>query len=139
MFKRGEKMSSEFLMPQKYEGNGCGLTVAVCGLNNEIQYDKMLIYIKEREENQYEVNVDPSNPFQTTKVTFNNLEEKRIYHVVAKIRYDDIVREFEVKMVPSVAKQDSEKSLFLLKKTRHKSGGKSQPPPKIKARGNGGR
>lgn len=124
-------MSSEFLMPQKYEGNGCGLTVAVCGLNNEIQYNKILIYIKEREENRYEVNVDSSNPFQTTKVTFNNLEEMRIYHVVAEVQYGDIAREFEAKMVPSVAKQDSEKSRLIGKK-RHKGGGRSQQPSKFK-------
>ena len=116
-------MGSEFLMPQKYEGVGCGLTVAVCGLD-DIQYDSIVIYLKEREENRYEVSVNKDNPFKSDKVTFTGLEEKRIYHVSAEIHSGGEVCELNTRMVSNI-KYENEVELFSA--TVHGAGGKTRP------------
>lgn len=120
-------MGFEFLMPQKYEGQGCGLTVAVCGLDSGTQYDKIIIYIKEREENKYEVAIDSTNTFKSTKVTFNGLEERKFYHVMAEIYYEDGMRELNAKMATSVVKETSEILLFSADKKSYKGGLRPKP------------
>ena len=97
-------MNTEFVMPQRYEGVGCGLTVAVFGLNSDIQYDKIFIYIDGDEDAKQEVFVDANDDFQTTRVTFEDLKKNTFYNVIAKLIYGGNTITTSAKMVSSIAK-----------------------------------
>lgn len=95
-------MSMEFLMPQKYEGRNCGLTVTVCGLREDVVYDNITIYIENNKENAHEVTVDKNDSFKTTCATFDDLKDDRFYNVVAEINYGSISNQINAKMVASI-------------------------------------
>lgn len=111
-------MSSEFLMPQKYEGYDCGLTVVVCGLDDNIKYDKITLYLEDRDQNKYNVDINSEDTFKTTKVTFGGLQENRFYNVIAELDYNGESVKIQAKMVPTVNKMTTDaptRSLFSLR------------------------
>lgn len=95
-------MASEFLMPSSYDQEGCGLSVLVFGLDRNINYDKILIYLKNDKENRVGVKIDTYNTLQTESVSFHNLEKDRYYTVVAELYYEDGNTKTIESMIPSV-------------------------------------
>lgn len=116
-------MGFEFLLPQRYSGEGAGFAVAVCGLDEETHYDRIVIYIDERPENKYEVGVSSADRFRTEKVSFTGLEERKIYHVSAEVYSEDEIRVINTKMPARVVEDDIE--LFGVR-LGHGAGGKTR-------------
>ena len=116
-------MGYEFLIPQRYSGEGAGFTVVVCGLDEEAQYDKIIIYIDERPENRYEVGVCNTDSTRTEKVSFTGLEERRIYHVSAEVYSGEEVRIINTRIPARIAKVNDEVELFSMGK-RNGAGGR---------------
>lgn len=121
-------MNSEFLMPQKYEGNNCGITVAVLGLDNNNQYDDIFIYIEGREQNKYRVDVDTNNNFKTVNVTFDGLENNIFYNIKAEIKIDNEIIMIESRMVPSLVTNKP----GIISTSTHNGGALSKGKPTIK-------
>ena len=92
-------MAEEFIMPVKYDGDNCGVSVSIFGLNDDCTYEKILISLEEEE---YEVAI--TDEMQTTVATFNNLTENQYYTIIAKIISGDTVKVMKCRVVPSVAK-----------------------------------
>lgn len=114
-------MGFEFLLPQRYSGEGAGFAVAVCGFDEETHYDRIVIYIDERPENKYEVGVSSADSFRTEKVSFTGLEERKIYHVSAEVYSGEEVRVINTRIPARIAKVNDEVELFSAK-VRHSSG-----------------
>lgn len=130
-------MGSEFLMPLKYQDIGCGLTVAIFGLNSSIRYNNMVIYIEGIEHNKYHVNMDVDNNFRTTSATFCDLKENTYYNVVAELYVNDEMIKIQAKIPSSVMVNNGQamfKSLRFASTTpkQYLGGGFSKPAPQCK-------
>lgn len=99
-------MSMEFLMPQKYDGENCGISVAVCGLNESVGYKEIVIYIEGLEQDKCYVEIS-DNKFKTTKATFDNLKKNIYYNVIAEISFDNGTQKIQTK-IPALTIFNSE-------------------------------
>lgn len=114
-------MASELLMPSIFMMEGCGLSAIVFGLDNTIQYNKILIYLKNEKEKAIEVGIDYYDNLQTESATFDNLEKGKYYTVVADLYYaDGTLKTIECQM-PS--KEVSGMGIALLSSSTGGSGG----------------
>lgn len=91
-------MYSEFLMPVKYQGSGCGISASVFGLDESCVYDSIVISVGS-ENREVAAGKD-----STAAATFDNLRENHYYTVTARITSGGETRSIECIAVPSVRK-----------------------------------
>lgn len=92
-------MTDEFILPIKYNGDNCGISAIISGLNGDCKYEKFSISIDDEEHE-----VVMTEQLQTTAATFNNLSENKYYTVIAKITIDGDTKSVSCKATPSVLK-----------------------------------
>ena len=90
---------TEYLVPKTYQNQGCGISVVIAGLEDNIQnYKTFQISINNTNYITTEINQE-NNDF-TNIITFDNLEENRFYDVYGKITYvDDSINYITAKIV----------------------------------------
>lgn len=117
-------MSLEFLMPSRYEGKNCGISAIVFGLDENVNYNKILIYLKDNKESAIEVVRNSYHTLQTKEATFDDLDEHKYYQIAAELYYDDgTVKTIESKM-PTKVNTDSDISLDSSSSEGGNAGGK---------------
>ena len=75
-------MATEFLMPAKYTGEDFGISVVIFGLDENINYEKFLIYLKDNPNNSIETTINTDKTIKTNAVAFEGLNKNMYYTVI---------------------------------------------------------
>ena len=105
-------MATEFLLPTKYIGEDYGISVVIFGLDDNITYDKFIIYLEDDKENAVEVFRDENDELETTSATFNGLHIGGYYTVSAEITYGETTKVISNKIPVSTNKAEDGVTLF---------------------------
>lgn len=91
--------TTEYLIPTNYQNQGCGISVVIAGLEDNIQnYKTLQISINNVDYITTEIN--QGNDDFTNIITFDNLDENRYYDIYGKIIYiDDSINYITAKIV----------------------------------------
>lgn len=91
--------TTEYLIPTIYQNQGCGISVVIAGLEDNIQnYKTLKISINNIDYITTEINQE--NDDFSNIITFNNLDENRYYDIYGKITYvDDTINHITAKIV----------------------------------------